>query len=148
LPHSGVIPISHEGRSITVAVGGGDDGGEFFEVRTVQYLTQDSGTTNASESVPFVEVAHHVDGRYVLINLSTAQARALVHALVRSADAGDCTTGRDSPGSEDEEWAEVSVLSVEPRSSCCPGTSPKSWPVKGRTLVKLPDPDTTSLAIA
>jgi hypothetical protein len=103
LPHSGVFPISHEGRSITVVVGCGDDGGEFFEVRTVQYLTQDFGTTYASESVPFVEVAHHVDGRYVLINLSTAQARALVHALVRSADAGDCTTGRDSLGSEDEE---------------------------------------------
>jgi hypothetical protein len=103
LPHSGITPISHEGRSITVVVGRGDDGGEFFEVRTVQYLTQDSGSTNASESGPFVEVAHHVDGRYVLINLSTAQARALVHALVRSADAADCTTGRDRLGSKTEE---------------------------------------------
>ncbi|MFF4795601.1 DUF6907 domain-containing protein [Streptomyces sp. NPDC001276] len=95
LAHSSDSPISHEARSIEVPVGFGEDGGQFFEVRAVQYLTEDSGTTHACEPVPFVEFAHHVNGRYSLINMSTAQARALVDALLRSIDAADSASGTE-----------------------------------------------------
>lgn len=87
LDHSGDSPISHETRSAVVSVGG-HDGMQFLEVRTVQYATDDSGADAlAAEPGPFVEVAHHVNGRYRLINMSSVQARALAEAVLRCADA-------------------------------------------------------------
>jgi hypothetical protein len=94
LAHSNNAPIAHEAPSIAVPVGLGDDRAEFFEIRAVQYLTEDSGTTYDSAPAPFVEFAHHVNGRYSLVNMSTAQVRELVDAMLRSADAADSAAGR------------------------------------------------------
>jgi hypothetical protein len=85
--------ISHESCSIAVPVGRAENGMELLKVRTVQYVIEDSGTDDAAyECVPFVEVAHHVEGRYKLINLSIVQARALARALLRGADAAENPT--------------------------------------------------------
>lgn len=93
LPHCDGSLISHESRSIAVPVVSRNDGVEVLKVRTVQYLTEDSHTDDAvSERAPFVEVAHHVEGRYTLISLSVVQARALAQALLRGADAAENPT--------------------------------------------------------
>jgi hypothetical protein len=99
LDHSGESPISHEGHANAVPVAA--DGVQFLEVRTVQYVAEDSGTDDlASGHVPLVEIAHHVDGRYRLINLSSAQARALADALLGCADAANSALGTAPHGGE------------------------------------------------
>lgn len=96
LAHRGDSLISHEGHAIIVPIGRSDNGGEFLEVRTVQYFGDDSGTANsASDHVPFVEVAHHIGGQYRLINMSSTQTRAFVDALLRCAEVGKSDTGAD-----------------------------------------------------
>ncbi|MBB4944169.1 hypothetical protein FHR32_008572 [Streptosporangium album] len=55
---------------------------ESVDVRVVQYLAEEA----CPVWHPFVEIAHHVGGRYRIINLTPQEARRLAATLLACAD--------------------------------------------------------------
>ena len=94
--HSSEEVTWHAAQPVTVAVGrASDESTNLMEVRTVQYLPEGRVEIDGSgtEWSPFLEITHHVDGRYRLINMSSDQARSFAKVLLECAHAAESLSG-------------------------------------------------------
>lgn len=78
--------MPHEGRTQRLAVNACSPSAEqWLEVRAVQYLPLDEDLLEG-DWAPFVEIAHHADGRYRVVNVRPDDATDLARVLERCAD--------------------------------------------------------------
>ena len=78
--------MPHEGQAQRLAVNACSPAVEqWLEVRAVQCLPLDEDPLEGDWS-PFVEIAHHVDGRYRVFNVLPDDATELARVLERCAD--------------------------------------------------------------
>ena len=97
--------FAHASESSVVGLRLGADATQYLEIRVVQCVPAHDEPETATVAEPgwspFIEVAHHSEGRYRVLNLSPDAARAAARLLWESADrleaGGGSTTAPDQP---------------------------------------------------